>query len=84
MNRLDYEHLLGASQLGVLHVLETTLAVAILTLAAAHPEIQDHPGDDNPEALTALEIVEAARAFIPILRRYARALTRRDDHDLPF
>jgi hypothetical protein len=83
---LTYDQLLGSPELAILDVLERTLDVVILVLAAAYPEMHDIDHVTAPEALAALDVVDAARALVVLVNRYRRelALAPGDSADLPF
>jgi hypothetical protein len=81
--RLSPEKLMASPELAPLAVLDATLDVVVLALAAAWPEL--HSGDlahDEPRA--ALEVIEMARALAAALRRYRRVIARHREVDLPF
>jgi hypothetical protein len=86
VTRLTHEQMLGAPELGILDLLENALDVAILALAAAYPELHDSDLITAPEALAALDLVEAARALGALINRYSLALACAPDDstDLPF
>ena len=83
------EQLSVEPQLASLAVLEAAANVAILALAAEHPELG---GDDevqrhDDELRAALDLVELARAIGITIMRYRRALAERqrsEQQRLPF
>jgi hypothetical protein len=83
---VTYDELLGSPELAVLDVLERTLDVAVLVLAAAYPEMHDIDHVTVPQALAALDVVDAARALVVLVHRYRceLVLTPGDSVDLPF
>jgi hypothetical protein len=84
------EQLSSEPQLASLAVLETAANVAILALAAEHPELggdDDIQRDDDDELRAALDLVELARAIGITIMRYRRALAERQRSEqqlLPF
>ncbi len=87
MNPPNCDNLLGAPELGVLHVLEAALDIAILALAAAHPELRDDVQYVTvPVAEAALDVIDCARALGILVERYRLALVLPQEHsaDLPF
>jgi hypothetical protein len=82
------EQTTAAPELALLAVLEATLDVAVVALAAAWPEL--HCLDlepDCPASRTAFEIVERAHHLAAAINRYRLALAsaeRRRYDDLPF
>jgi hypothetical protein len=82
------EDLYAAPELAVLATLETNARVAVLALAAAHPELQDVPAIDIDalELHAATGILDAARTLTNAINRYRLAIVRADQRDqiLPF
>jgi hypothetical protein len=82
------EQLSVEPQLASLAVLETAANVAVLALAAEHPELGgDDDQRDDDELRTALDLVELARAIGITIVRYRRALAERQRSEqqlLPF
>ncbi len=87
MTSLTYDNLLGAPELGVMLVLEAAIDVAIVALAAAHPELRDDAQYVTvPAAESALDVIDCARALGVLLKRYRLALALPSEHsgDWPF
>ena len=83
---VTYDEVLGSPELAVLDVLERTLDVAVLLLAAAYPEMHDIDRVTAPEALAALDVVDSARALAVLVDRYRHelAIAPTDSAELPF
>ena len=83
------DQLSSEPQLASLAVLETATSIAILALAAEHPELGggDDIQRDDHELCAALDLVELARALGITIVRYRSALAetrRREQRLLPF
>lgn len=83
------EQLYASPELASLATLEMATDIAVLALAAVHPDIQDRDRevhDDTESLRAALVVIDLARSLGDALGRYRRAL-RRDadrDNDTPF
>lgn len=90
MNRrhdLSIEQLWAAPELASLAVLDAAIDMAILSIAAVHPELQDQDSADQTAVLRAATLViEDARALGAAAARYRLILRRHHDRadDLPF
>jgi len=83
------DQLSSEPQLAALAVLETAASIAVIALAAEHPELggDDDIQRDHDELRTALDLIELARALGITIVRYRRAVaeSRRDEQRrLPF
>lgn len=83
------EQLYGSPELASLATLEMAADIAILALAAVHPDIQDRDRetrDDTDSLRAALVVIDLARSLGDALGRYRRALRRDNerDNDIPF
>ncbi len=83
------EQLWATPELASLAMLEMAADMAIIALAAVHPDLQDRDRDtaeDSTSLRAALVVIDLARALGESLGRYRRALRRdRDrDADIPF
>jgi hypothetical protein len=84
---LSIEQLWVAPELACLAVLDAAIDMAILAIAAVHPELQDQEHAEPTAALRAATLViEDARALGAALTRYRLVLRRHHDRadDLPF
>ena len=83
------EQLSAAPELASLATLEVAADTAILSLAAAHPDLQDgdrDADDDTAPIRAAFALIDVVRALGHTLDRYRRALRRveRQNEDIPF
>ena len=83
------EQLWGSPELASLALLEMAADMAVLALAAVHPELQDRDresADDSASLRAALVVIDLARSLGDSLGRYRRALRRdaKRDNDIPF
>lgn len=86
-HELSIEQLWAAPELASLAVLDAAIDMAILAIAAVHPELQDHDGAEQTAALRAATLViEDARALGASATRYRLILRRPHDcaDDFPF
>ena len=86
---LSIEQLWAAPELACLAVLDAAIDMAILAVAAVHPELQDHQQVEPTAAVRAATLViEDARALGAAITRYRLVLRRDRDRDraddLPF
>lgn len=84
---LTIEQLWAAPELACLAVLDAAIDMAILAIAAVHPELQDNDRAEPTAALRAATLViEDARALGAAITRYRLVLRRDRDRsdDLPF
>ena len=86
MTRVTYAQLLAAPELASLAVLEATLQVTGVALAAAWPELHDIHKCDHDEPRAALDVLRSAADLLAAVHRYRLALVVADHrrHDLPF
>jgi hypothetical protein len=83
------DQLYASPELATLATLEMAADMAVLALAAVHPDIQDRdrePGEDTASVRAALAVIDLARSLGDALGRYRRALRRdaKRDSDMPF
>jgi hypothetical protein len=83
------EDLWADPELASLAMLEMATDMAILALAAIHPELQDRdrdPADDTASLRAAVAVIDLARSLGDSLGRYRCALRRDKDRneDIPF
>lgn len=83
------EQLYGSPELASLAMLEMAADMAVLALAAVHPDIQDRdrePREDTASIRAALLVIDLTRSLGDALGRYRRALRRdsKRDNDIPF
>lgn len=86
-NELSIEQLWVAPELASLAVLDAAIDMAILAIAAVHPELQEPEHAETIAALRAATLViEDARALGAAIARYRLVLRRDRDRadDLPF
>jgi hypothetical protein len=86
VTRVTYEQLVAAPELASLAVLEVSLNVTGVALAAAWPELHDINLCDHDEPRAALDILRLAADLVAAVNRYRLALAVAHDrqHALPF